>query len=110
MMTINTASYESLKGLMGRANTQERLQIADAWLRGNKSVTVEQYQTCREIWNRMYEQFGSWKIIIRAGSVKHQYASGLSFQEANRVCEDSDWQIDYNGGLMWDMEIDHDWQ
>ena len=108
-MAINDKiSFEALNGLMERANTHERLVIADDWLRANTVVTIPEYQKCREIWNRMYKRFGKYRIIIRAGSVKYEYASGLSFNEALRVCKDSHWKHNHNNGLMWDMEIEED--
>ena len=58
-MTVNAnVSYEALKGLMGRANTQERLEIADEWLRANTVVSIPEYQECRKVWNAMYVRKG----------------------------------------------------
>lgn len=108
-MTINTnISYEALKGLMGRANTQERLEIADEWLRANEVVSIPEYQDCRRVWNRMYQRYGKFRIIISCGSVKHEYASGLSYGEAYRVCASSRWRHNHNNGCVWDMEIEED--
>lgn len=106
-MAINqNITFEALRGLMQRANTQERLVIADEWLRANKRVSIPEYHICRDIWWKMYKRFGMYRIIIRAGSVKHVYASNLSFGEAYRVCKESHWKHNHNNGLMWDMEID----
>ena len=106
-MKINeNVSFSALMGLILRANTDERLQIADDWLRANKAVTNKQYHKLRDVWDRMAQTHGAHKIVISCGSVKHDYMFGLSYKEALRVCQDSDWQCDYNGGLMWDMEIE----
>ena len=108
-MTVNPMiSFESLKGLMSRANTQERLEIADEWLRANTAVTIPEYQACRKVWNAMYEKYGMYKIIISCGSVKHEYVTKLTYQEAYRICKDSHWRHNHNNGCVWDMEIEED--
>lgn len=104
-MKVNeNISYETLKGLISRATDNEKLWIADEWLRGNKVVTIPQYQEIRKIWNDMFKKYGTWKVIIRCGSVKHDYASG-TYKEMLRLCEDYGWQHNHNNGCMWDMEI-----
>lgn len=109
-MAVNAnVSFETLYGLIGRANDNERLMIADEWLRANKSVSIPQYQELRKLWNDMGMKYGTFRIIIRAGSVKHQYLSKLSYAEAYRICEDSNWEHNHNGGLMWDMEIEEEY-
>ena len=75
-------SYEALKGLIERANTTERLRIADNWLRGNETISIPQYRTLRDIWWKMGRKYGTHRIIIRAGNVKHTYATGLTYSEA----------------------------
>ena len=108
-MKVNTEiSYEALKGLISRSTTDERLCVSDKWLRGNKVITIPQYQELRELWNKMVMKYGHWRIIITCGTVTHVYASGLSYKEALRVCRDSRWQHNHNGGLLWDMEIEED--
>ena len=108
-MAINCGiSFEALLGLMGRANTQKRLEIADEWLRANKIVSIPEYQECRRVWNKMYERFGMYRVIIRCGSVKHQYTSGLTYKQAYKMCKDSHWTHNHNNGCEWDMEIEED--
>ena len=104
-MKVNeNISYETLKGLISRATDNEKLWIADEWLLGNKVVTIPQYRRLRELWHTMFRKYGTWKIIIRAGSVKHDYATG-TYGQMLQVCKDSHWQHNHNNGLMWDMEI-----
>lgn len=108
-MKINEMlNFEALKGLIGRSNTDERLCIADEWLRANKAISIPQYQSLRELWNDMVTKYGSHRIIIRCGTVKHVYATGLSYKQALRICKDSNWTHNYNNGCEWDMEIDED--
>ena len=106
-MKINeNVSFSALMGLIQRANTDERLQIADDWLRANKAVTNQQYHELRDVWDKMVQAHGTHKIVISCGSVKHDYMSGLSYKEALRICRDSRWQHNHNNGCMWDMEIE----
>ena len=51
-----------------------------------------------------------YRIIINAGRVYHQIYSGLTYEEALKFCEDNNWERDYNGGLVWDMEIDEEYE
>lgn len=105
-MINSNVPYEALKGLMSRANTQERLIVANEWLRANSVVSVPEYQACRAILNRMYKKYGKYVIYISCGTVKHQYMSGLSYGEALRICRDSHWKHNHNNGCVWDMWID----
>lgn len=106
-MTINTkVSFQALMGLISRANTDERLHIADEWIRANEAVSIPQYQKLRGMWYKAVEKHGTHKIVISAGSVHHDYIHGLSFREAYEICKDSRWQHNHNNGLMWDMEIE----
>ena len=108
-MAINSGiGFEALYGLMTRANTQDRLMVADAWLRANTVVSIPEYQACRAMWNKQYERFGAWRVIIRCGSVKHEYASGLRYRDAYRMCAGSHWTHNHNNGCEWDMEIEED--
>jgi len=109
MKQVNTkVSYESMKGLISRANSNDRLMIADEWLRKNEVLSIPQYQELRDLWHKMGEKFGTFAIVISAGSVKHQYMTGLSYREAIRICEGSGWQHNHNNGLMWDMEVEEE--
>jgi len=109
-MEVNTkVSYEALHGLIGRANNNEKLMVADQWLRGNETITIEQFHQLRDLWNKMGHKYGTFSIIISAGTVKHTYATGLAYKEAYRVCKDSHWQHNHNNGLMWDMEIEEEY-
>ena len=106
MMKVNeNISYETLKGLITRATDNEKLWIADEWLRGNKVVTIPQYRKLRELWNMMFRKYGTWQVIIRCGTVKHHYASG-TYNQMVSLCRDSHWKHNHNNGCMWDMEVD----
>jgi hypothetical protein len=105
-MKINeNISYATLKGLSERATDTEKLWIADEWLRANKQVSIPQYRVLRSIWNIMCKKYGTWKVIIRCGSVKHQYATG-TYDEMYQLCKDSHWRHNHNNGCWWDMELD----
>lgn len=99
-----TISYETLKALIGRATDSHKLWIADEWLRENKTISIPEYQQLRKFWNTMYKRYGTWKVIIRCGTVKHDYASG-TFTEMLQLCRDSHWRHNHNNGCWWDMEI-----
>lgn len=49
-----------------------------------------------------------YKIVCVAGSVKHTIFTGLTHEEALELCWYYDWVFDYNGGLVWDLEIEED--
>lgn len=109
MKKINeNISFETLKGLILRANNDERLQIADEWLRANKAISIQQFQELREVWDGMVRKYGKHEIVISCGSVKMIYAKNLTLAEAIKACKDSRWRIRHNNGCWWDMEID--WQ
>jgi len=104
-MKVNeNISYETLKGLISRATNTERLWIADEWLRGNKVVSIPEYQKLREYWNTMFQMYGTWKVVISCGTVKYDYATG-TYQEMYKLCKDSRWRHNHNNGCWWDMEI-----
>jgi len=104
-MKVNeNISYETLRGLISRATDNEKLWIADEWLRENKVVTIEQYRSLREFWNVMFRKYGTWKIIIQSGSVKYDYAIG-THRQMLQVCKASHWHHNHNNGLVWDMEL-----
>lgn len=98
-------SFETLKGLIGRATDSERLWVADEWLRENEVISVQQFHELREFWNKMFRKFGTWKIVISCGKVHYDYASG-SYSDMLRVCEDSNWRHNHNNGCEWDMELE----
>lgn len=50
-----------------------------------------------------------FKVIIRSRIVKHDFMSGLSFKEAEELCEEYDWVWVDENGFAWDMEIDDDY-
>ena len=99
-------SYEKLLGLIRRANNDEKLLIADEWLRGNKVISSEQFHVLREEWNKMHKLHGVFKIVISCGSVKMDYMTGLSYKEALKTCQDAHWKHNYNNGCVWAMDID----
>ncbi len=103
---VNTnISFETLKGLISRATDSEKLWVADEWLRENKAISVEQYHELRDVWNKMFRKFGTWKIVISCGSVHYDYAWG-TYSDLLKVCEDSHWEHNYNNGCVWDMELE----
>ena len=50
-----------------------------------------------------------YKVVCRAGYIKHDVISGLSWEEAQKFCNDHNWELDWNGGLIWDLEIEDDY-
>lgn len=48
-----------------------------------------------------------YKIIMTAGRVKKDMYTGLTWNEANEICEDFGWEVspDGEGGFVWDMEV-----
>ena len=49
-----------------------------------------------------------YKIVCTAGRIRHDVFHELTYEEALELCEYYDWQFDYNGGLMWDLEIEEE--
>lgn len=49
-----------------------------------------------------------YKVVAKAGSVEHRIISSRFYEDALAFCEDHDWEYDYNGGLIWDLEIEED--
>lgn len=49
-----------------------------------------------------------FKVIIRCHMVKHDLMSGLSFKEAQEMCEQYDWTWIDENCFAWDMEIEDD--
>ena len=47
------------------------------------------------------------KVIAYCGTVEHEIMTG-SFAECATFCQDSNWEFDYNGGLVWELYIDKD--
>lgn len=108
-MNVNRKiSYETLKGMINRATSNELLSVADEYLRQNEIISNEEFRELRDLWRSIGEKYGTFSIVIYAGGAKRTYISRLSYADALSICEDSNWQVDYNGGLMWDMEIEED--
>ncbi len=103
-----TIPYDTLEAMIRRANTTEKLLIADEWLRANTVVSIPEYQALRKVWLQMGERFGTYRIILTSGAgVKHTYVSGLSKADAYRICRDSNWCLDM--GYVWDMELEEEY-
>ena len=49
-----------------------------------------------------------YRIIVRHGNVCAVLFDGMSHREAIRFCEGHEWEIDYSGGLIWDLEIEEE--
>ena len=96
--------FEALRGLILRATDNEKLWIADEWLRGNETISMEQFHELRDIWNKMFRKHGTWKVVVSCGSVHYDYVRG-TYAEMFRVCKDSNWRHNHNNGCVWDMEI-----
>ena len=47
-------------------------------------------------------------IVATAGTVEHVIYDDLTEKEAVKICEGYDWVFDYNGGLLWDLSIEID--
>ena len=50
----------------------------------------------------------TFRVIVSAGSVRHELYGGMTYEEALRFCEEENWQCDWNEGLVWDMEIEEE--
>lgn len=49
-----------------------------------------------------------YKVVCVSGSVKHTVFSGMTYEEALEMCNYYGWVFDWNGGLVWDLEIEED--
>lgn len=50
-----------------------------------------------------------YKIVLTSmGGTRRNYMTGLTEDEAIKLCEDNGWEIDPDGGYVWDMEIEED--
>lgn len=105
-MKVNrNIDFETLKGLISRATDSDRLWVADEWLRENNVIDAMQFQELRDVWNKMFRKFGTWKIVISCGTVHYDYAKG-TYYEMLQVCKASHWRHNHNNGCVWDMEIE----
>ncbi len=53
---------------------------------------------------------GKFKVVMRAGRVKRDMYTDMTYAEAEAVCDDYGWEVapDGDGGFVWDLEIDED--
>ena len=49
-----------------------------------------------------------YKVICSCGWVTHDVYHGLSYDEALDFCNEHNWEYDWNGGLVWDLDIVED--
>lgn len=49
-----------------------------------------------------------YKVICSCGYVTHDVYHGLEMSEAIEFCEEHNWTYDWNGGLIWDLDIVED--
>lgn len=49
-----------------------------------------------------------YKIVMRAMSVRHDFASGLSYEDAVNICNAYNWFYcpDGEGGFEWELDIE----
>lgn len=47
-------------------------------------------------------------VYAVSGSVKHLVARFPHIDDAFDFCIDSNWVYDWNGGLVWDLEVEED--
>ena len=48
-----------------------------------------------------------FRIMLESmGGTRRKYLSGLSFEEAYKICEDLKWELDT--GYVWDLVIEED--
>lgn len=47
-----------------------------------------------------------YDVFATAGRVYHLIREDLTMKEAEDFCDYYGWELDYNGGLMWDLEIE----
>lgn len=50
-----------------------------------------------------------YRVDCVAGAVRHTVVTHLSYDEAYDFCCDNNWEWDYNGGLVWDLDIIEDY-
>ena len=50
--------------------------------------------------------FELYDVYCVSGKVKHKLLSRRGFAECNAFCNEHDWVYDWNGGLVWDLEIE----
>ena len=49
-----------------------------------------------------------YKVMLNSwGGTQHEYASGLTYRDAERMCEDMHWVLD-EGGYIWDLTIEEE--
>ena len=47
-------------------------------------------------------------LLVSWGGTVREYASGLTYNDAFEICEQSNWICCPDGGYEWDMEIEED--
>lgn len=45
----------------------------------------------------------TYKIELESGMLKLIYMSGLTEDEAERICSEHDWYLEDDDGFVWDM-------
>ena len=50
----------------------------------------------------------SYKIVMRAGSVKKDMYTGLDEKTAEEICDGYNWEVAPDGGFVWDLEIEEE--
>ncbi len=77
--------------------------IAD--LKKEYGVTEEQFVEGRHIFKDAMRPDIKFVVYAVSGRVKHHVYEGDRIDCLN-FCRDNNWQYDYNGGLIWDLEIE----
>lgn len=47
-------------------------------------------------------------IIMSCGYVKHHYLGGLSWSEAQEICDNLNWEYHDENDIVWDLDIVED--
>ena len=82
---------------------KQRLEAAD---RDFREIRDKMFAAISEETGIDFEEEGepmTFKIELEAGSVKQLYTSGLSEEQAERICNDHDWSFEDENGFVWEM-------
>lgn len=51
----------------------------------------------------------TYKIVMTSmGGTRQDMFTGLSFQNAQEICDDYGWEVAPDGGYVWDLEIEEE--
>ena len=47
-------------------------------------------------------------VMVSMGSTRKDMYTGLTYDEANDLCESYGWEVAPDGGYVWDLEIEEE--